>query len=156
MSHNLTAIICKHQEKFSTLEEKGYYFSVEMGHAILTVDYEHPLAYKGRKQLISMRTLGKELQKLGVLEYIYIKTDYGFGGGEQSACYTNFKNKDLRLKSINEGLKMLKIRQKQDQIDLYDSINLNHYRSEIDLMSEELKSKRKKLKQEIQKKKDRK
>jgi len=142
MSHCLNVLVCKNQNNLSTLIDKGYYFAVEYGYAILSVDYEHPKAIKGNKTILSKRTLAKELKSLGVSEYASINTDYGFGENKQSASYTDFIHPDKKCNSINQALSLLKIRKKQNEIDLYDTIGLGKYRSNTDLMSDELKAKR--------------
>ena len=56
MSHCLNALVCKNQENLNTLIDKGYYFAIEQGYAILSVDYDHPKATKGNKTVLSKRT----------------------------------------------------------------------------------------------------
>jgi len=135
MAHCLSAFVCKDQENLVTLFDKGYYYSVENGYAIIGICYENPKFINGHKTLVNKETLISELKSLGISNCISIHTDYGYNDTQNSVFY-DFISQPKKLKTINEGLALLGVRKSQTEIDLFDSINLGHYRSERDLMPE--------------------
>ena len=40
MAHCISVTICKYQKDLEELHDKGYYFSVENGYAIIAINYE--------------------------------------------------------------------------------------------------------------------
>ncbi len=70
------------------------------------------------------------IQRLGISDYLYVRTDYHAGMGSQSAkAYQDGVRKELFF-SINEALKKLMgVIKSETEIDEFDTIGLYKYRS---------------------------
>ncbi|WP_452222087.1 hypothetical protein [Lacinutrix salivirga] len=137
MGHNISAIIGENNVNKEKIKELGLAAAFESNYVIIILDFdamielEETLNKSSDSESINLSwdcKLTKFIAKeIGLEKFALIQTDYFGGIGEQYASYFEDERKILSEVGINEALKSLGVKTKDNQ-DEFDALNLGEYR----------------------------
>lgn len=137
MGNNISAIIGENNVNEEKIKELGLAAAFESNYVIIILDFdamielEETLNKSSDSKSINL-SWDCELTKfianeIGLEKFALIQTDYFGGIGEQYVSYFENERKILSEVGVNEALKSLGVKTKDNQ-DEFDALNLGEYR----------------------------